>query len=1240
MRNIQSPSTYSIYHNALPYYLDRVDICTVDDEGEQLATKFVDGILQKRLSVQVNASSLSAEKLRHLFFESKNYERVYGAKSFGFGYPMFVDSSEGDLLMSPLFIWMLAYEPAQTKVDSWILKFSETNHILPNYKIFKYLDSKYDIDLTKRAERLAFSHQLNRVTLSKLCDEIAGRLNFENNQPEHGITICPGIDELGVVTAGGALQWSGILGLFPPQISRWKPTEAKPEEVFIPTSEAIQKDTFVFPYLPSTPEQNSALETIFRNKFTIVESVTSNGRTEVVVNLLINALSNQKKCLVVSERAPALKNCQNLLAKAGLNQLNFLLDDALNDKLPMLELLRVASSGASRNIQHQENDFQLKKNKYLREKGLIDEAYHAVKKNVFGEYTWTETVGLFLASNRLEGKELLASQLNSQDFEFTSSEYESFKQGILKCKPLFQEIKTLSHPLSNLHESIFTKQTHDSGLSFVKEQIKIYLGKTAQLHHRFINKADNYAARLKEHYTEHGEILSDQLRLIQNKIADYGDKLGDDFKHAGGGGFHLPSFLSAKRKKIHQAQEDISRDFTNLIKTYSKRQYFDFQLEACKEGIHIPKTINNLDRFKDALNLWLDKLDAIVQDEVSRLNSKTAHPDLDSKEQITELEYSLDVLIEELNECNLYQKPLENKTLTIPQRQKYLESIIEQLETTQLNLRDFEIFYQWQSIWLKLISAGQKVIRALVKVKAKDWMAAFESWYFNNLLNKVHSSNLPTDAAIIDNLAEAWNSLKPLMLNQIYSIWHQKQLEHLKHLKKTNKNAYRLIFEKAGHQQAAEMDLGEIFDQGCDAITSILPVLFVTSHVALNVIPKMNAYFDFVIFDEANRFSVENATSIALLGNQVVALGSNDSNGSETSLLQYILESEIPVAKLDKLNNGYEKQEDTLPCSIKEFSVENVEGRFHERENTNDVEAQHIIRLLNQVKQTPQRVYPSVGIITTTVEQRNLIANYLLKLKQQNAFGSEKIQQLERNGLGVFYLDELFGQHFDLLIFSTTLGYVNLQGSLTKKMVFLNTPEGVSQLRLLINQTTQKLFIVHSIPDDQLEKFQTKPHEEGTFLLSHLIKLAEGYSAGNKDKMRMSLEALGKTVEKKASKSIFVSEIVNALIPYIGDKRLKQNLSIEGVSLPLVVKPVHKEEPLLVIHPDGFISNEDYTSCLWEFQQRETLRRLGISYHPTWSVNWLKNPGLEARLLASKIIKHDAQFQEPSEELKLKKGEI
>ncbi len=261
--------------------------------------------------------------------------------------------------------------------------------------------------------------------------------------------------------------------------------------------------------------------------------------------------------------------------------------------------------------------------------------------------------------------------------------------------------------------------------------------------------------------------------------------------------------------------------------------------------------------------------------------------------------------------------------------------------------------------------------------------------------------------------------------------------------------------------------------------------------------------------------------------------------------------------------------------------------------------------------------------MTFTVEQRDLIANYLLKLKQQNALGSEKIHQLERNGMGVFHVDELFGQYFDIIIMSCTYGAVNLKGEMTKKMVFLNTPAGVGHLRMLINKPVDGFHIVHSLPEDYLQQIEAKKWEEGTWYLAHFIRLAEAMKNGNQPQILISNEALGKRQGVEHPPSTFANEVVRALEPYMDSKRIATNVATDNVHFPLFVKPAHDGGRPVVLVPDGYFATTAFTSSPWEQDQVRTLEKSGFAYLPIWSVNWLKNPGVEARLLASKIIKLD-----------------
>ncbi len=1228
MRNSQTPSIYSIYNNALPFYLDRIDLSTLTDSGNAFAVKFVSGLLNGDLTIQFDASNLVADRARHLFFESRNLAKVAGVKTFGFGYPHLIDTYEGELMVAPLFIWQLTLEPAQTKMDAWVIRSDQGHHVQPNFQLISYLKKKYDFDYTDQLCSLVRGSKLNKRSLEHICTNMVERFHFEDFREDGQVIASPGIDQIGSIAEKGAVHWSGVLGIYPPQHFRWKPGTSKPEDVFAPSKEDIGDAPFVFPYLPADPEQVTAVEQVLRKKMSVVEGVDALGKTQTLLNLIICLLMQGRKCLVVSERAPALKKVQELLAKAGIGQLHFLLTDALNDKDQLLEFLRVAAKGVGKDIRYDQKDFNYKKNKFIRGKARLDEAYVAVKSKVFGDYDWTDTVGLFLSSHKKEGKELLASHLNRTDFKFVEEEHGRLKKGIETCSPLFQKVKTLNHPLGNLNDKVFQQVTPENGKIYVEDQLVVFLNKASKLHHRYIAGIDSYKNKLTAHYDEYTEGIERSLFSLNETILGYSDQLGPAFEQAAPRVFQVPFLISKKNKKVKAAQKEVSKKYRAFRKQFEEKPYFEYRFPDAKAGMLIAEVIAGLKNFDAEFQLWKNRLEGNIQEEVIRLNSKTAHPSLDVRDEVLELEHALDAMLEELNEAGLYRNPYENKTLTVPQRQKYLESIIEQLENTQINLRDFSVFYHWQSSWLQLGPLGQKVVKALVKVKPKDWVAAFESWYFNSLLQGKLTEKLPTDSSIVADFDENWHSLKPLVLNHIYQLWQGAQVESLKKLKKADRKKYQLIFQHKNGRNEGNVPLGEVVDGGFGAISDILPVLFVSPHVALNVVPG-DFKFDFVIYEEANRFSIEPATDIAKLGAQLAIFGSDNNNGNETSLLQYAIENDVPSVGI---TNRYEapvrqslsSQNDQRTFHFaNEYHVENLEGRFHELESTNDVEAQHIIRLLNQVKQTPQRVFPSVGIVAFTKEQRDLIASYLLKLKQQNVTGSEKIRQLERNGMGVYYVDELFGQQFDILIVSCTFGAVNIKGKMAKKIVLLNTPEGMSHLQMIINKPVQQLHLVHSFSEKQVEKMKGKPWDKGTWLLAHFIQLAEASRDGNDAKVAECLEVVGRKLPRKAGKNILAVEIAEALQAYVDPARIQLDTIVEDIILPLVIDPVDGQGKKVVVHPDGFFADTAFTSGVWEKRHRMGLEKRGLCYIPVWSADWLKNPEKETRRLASQIIKMD-----------------
>jgi hypothetical protein len=193
---------------------------------------------------------------------------------------------------------------------------------------------------------------------------------------------------------------------------------------------------------------------------------------------------------------------------------------------------------------------------------------------------------------------------------------------------------------------------------------------------------------------------------------------------------------------------DISEE---LLKTYSLRRYFEFDFPPNPDMRNISRISQMTRDFEVSANNWRRRIPASVREDVKRLTSRSAHPELDFRDKIRDLEESLDLFLEEFNSSGLYNDSLKHEMLTIPKRQEFLEDLIARLEDTRFYLRDFDDFYIWQRHWLSLSELSKNVVSALCRIQPNNWQAAFESWYLHFLLQgSFHPDIVWTEDAILD----------------------------------------------------------------------------------------------------------------------------------------------------------------------------------------------------------------------------------------------------------------------------------------------------------------------------------------------------------------------------------------------------------------------------------------------------------------------------------------------------------
>lgn len=1207
-------------YNALPEESGLIDLHALPEQQG-------DALLRQLLSAnswQLPLESSSGEEaaLLRAYFDARAFERMEGHNPFALGFPIYLSQDEdGETIAAPLLLWEIQLEPGPRHNSPWRLSRTPTHSIRANPCLLAYWQEAFGEDCGPVFERLLRKGQIHLPALQVLCRELSDRLKLEALETFEQLAALPSETELEAASKDtGQIVWSAALGLFDEQRAHSSATVPLAAE---PTSSPTAGHPFSL--LSLDPYQAAAAEALQAQGVLWAAGAAGTGKSALAHHLMVNSLANGEACLLLSPRVGGLREHEAALEKLGLGRLAFLLRDTAPDKMLMLDILRAASTVGQPLPPYDVQQYQqlAARGQRLHEKlGKSYRAYHAA---AVGPYAWAEAVGQYLRSARAEGKEVLGTQLNAQDYSFSPEEYEALTEVVNRCFQLFEQTDTLHSPLGQLSPSIFLSMEQAPAKTFADEKTELLLGKANRLQLWYINRLNAYADQLSAHYEQYYQRFARQLSSLNDRMAEHRTAFGQAFLQSGS--LRFKRLFSSQARSLLDAREEVLADYEKLRSDFERQTYFDFTFPLGEEGgiDRLPKT---LAAFEQALQRWRLSLRERVQEEVSRLSRKSVNPRLGFDEQIRELEDSLDSLLDDVNETGLYHLPLSNKALTIPKRQRLLDEVIEQLEVTRRSLGDFDNFYGWQRNWLQLDEKSRRLVKALLKLRPGDWQAAYRTWFLDNALSEHYEAVLPPDLAAVEAYEETRQAILPLLKPHILATWQTKKEEALKALKRRNRDAHKWLMQKgeAGplHFPSHWQSLGGLPTVAC-------PALLMTPKHALELFSGQQAPFGLVIVEQAHLLEPEVLESLQALGKRLLLLSPNGLNGAP--LCPPELSEQWPAFTLERVHSRRPADfrqavqgEGQMP-SPAAFVFEQVGGRYDERSESNEEEARRILALLNKIEQTPQRTYPSVGIVCMSAGQRRLIASLFLGIKQRRSPGVELVQQLERNGLLVMELNELGGQHFDILIVSGTFGAINPDGDMPGHIHRLEAPQMQQHLLALMSRPLQQVWALNSLPKHMLDEALSAPAQLLPAYFAYLRACANGNTSELESLIAHYHEALA-VPPAYLPPYTFLAEVERQLRLYLEPGRLRFDKRA-GLGQPVLhVAPLRPGQQRHAILVDGFLAYTPFTSFDWEQQQRQALQEEGYVLQQAWSVDWWRNPELEARRLASLIIRGEGAGDE------------
>lgn len=1235
----------SNYWFALPSkkYTDKVDITDLYLSDNQFPNRWIKSILDTDAPSAEIQPNGNAAKIIHAM--QQEY-RSNSHKKLGFGYPMLImkdTTGQSPFIAAPLFIWNINLIQ---KENRWRISRTSDMSITPNELVIQHLEKK-GLSIRTYFEEAILNNKISSIHLQKLCNDISIKLNFETSVNTLSLKKSPAYEDAVNISEGnGQIIWSGIIGHFEfLPIDYLKPAVKKADDAENTDSPKTYNSDFrkhSFSNVLLNPYQGHILRSLAENDEVCVRGNTYTGINELVTGLATNVLVNGGKTLIVSKHTDILSAIQKRINQhLDSDNLAFALYDFQTQKEVLFAFLRQLGESTKKHLPFNEEEFQLTLNIATRLQGKLDAMHDTLNEVIFKEKTWIELIGDFLKNHGEEGRQLLNSQLLSTDYTYDSQSYQNLKTIVLEGKKLYQSVNTLRHPLEVLHEDIFTKNDKYTAENITRSTLETHDKSIGELYHKFVIQIEEYGQALQALYDDYHNGLSLEAIDIQENIIDNKQRFGEDFNKWNifkNTKLSLLGAFSERSKTNLQSKKALFNRFNNLKTKYYNKRYFEYSFAEISGGLTFDKVAENLEDFKVSLRNWKQEFPVIVHNEIQRLSVQTIHPDLDYKTQLTQLNTELAAAIENLNQSKLLKSDYEAKENFVINNKMFLERIMDQLESLNFNLRDFEAYYDWKAFWIELSEANQKMLKAFITTKPNDWEKAFDSWFLHQILSKHQNEAIPNSDTVFNQYFENHEKLQAFIPKKIENYWTHRRSAVLRDLKRVDKMGFNTYFGKRMPSGLLEVPLERMLSSYKDNILELIPVLCTTPDIAANYLNQDS--YETVIVLEADDMTLDEGYPLLLMAKQTIVCGSGKLHRKDKSetLMEYATDNfvnyELPYETVDKqfysdfINRAFHRGKLTRNIHAKttnfELSLKIVQGYLDEKELYNETEANEIIKILQELKQEEVKYLPKVGIVCFSKAQRDYLNDKITHIRTHKIEGHTTIDHFHRNGMTVCAIEDIVGKNFDITIVSTTF---SSNATVDVDFSFLKNEEGEYWLYHLMTSVNEALIICTSLKMDFIEENRFNYNNSGLNLLSNLMAFANSIQENDSDKGASILAGLHSNYQELYyPENDLIHEIRKTMQDKYQEDRIQDSIYFDLAKADFWIKSVHDNEPPVAAVVDSFFWRFPKGDYIWDKLLRNAIKEHGFQYHSVWSIDWWKYPEKTPQQLMEFIKIYDSEF--------------
>jgi very-short-patch-repair endonuclease len=592
--------------------------------------------------------------------------------------------------------------------------------------------------------------------------------------------------------------------------------------------------------------------------------------------------------------------------------------------------------------------------------------------------------------------------------------------------------------------------------------------------------------------------------------------------------------------------------------------------------------------------------------------------------------------------------------------------------------------FAWWQFYNNLDINNKKLIKA-VKPHI-NWAKSFLIYYLNAILINSGTTNLPVNDGEHAELSDSLKGFEKEQLKFINQFWYSKQIDATRGFELKNPNlSVENLYNKRSSNRFTRLSLRQIVQYDIDLFTTFFPIILTTPDVCCNLFKGKNGYFDIVMFDEASQLRLEDNLPAILKGKQIIVAGDEHQMPPSNYFSKIFdgtiedeedIEDDEPI-KIDKDNlllsceslldfanelnfekkhldfhyrsrhpflidfsnyAFYNQRLKPLPNNFEYNPIKYVQVQGTFSEHTNEIEAEMILSILeNNIQRLPGGEYPTVGIATFNIAQRNLIKSKILERQKFSKYETfnEKIQELglddpKSNKSFIKNLENIQGDETDIIILSTTYG-LGRDGKFAQRFGPINHTKGYKLLNVIITRARYKVYVCTSIPEEVFLNYKEHLITEGAnnkkAVFFAYLAYAKAISENNWELKNSVLDALsinsnvGRKLDNLHSEleSPFEEEVYHELIQHFDENKLIPQHQFAGFRIDIVYDTNIPGKPKIAIECDGAKFHSSQEAYLHDLYRQKILESHGFVFHRIWSTNWWRNPKRESANLISFI---------------------